>query len=78
VVDGYNVYRGFSPGAEGTTPLNPALITGTTFTDTTPLVGEDYYVVKASKSGVLSVASNEVAAAILPAAPTGLTVVASS
>ena len=77
-VDGYNVYRGTGPGAEGTTALNSALVTGTTYVDSTATVGEDYYTVKSSKSGVLSVASNEVSAQLLPAPPTALTVTASS
>jgi hypothetical protein len=74
-VDGYNVYRGtVGPGSETTTPINPALIVGTTYTDTTVTEGEtlDYYV-KSSKGGLLSIPSNEVSAVILPAPPTGLT-----
>jgi hypothetical protein len=73
-VDGYNVYRGTSPGAENTL-LNPSPITTTTFTDTTPTDGEFFYVVRSVKGGVESVNSNESIARILPAPPTALTVV---
>jgi hypothetical protein len=77
-VSGYNVYRGTAPGAEGTTPINSAIVTGTTYVDTAPVLGEDYYVAKSVLNGVDSVASNEVSTVILPAPPTALTVTASS
>jgi hypothetical protein len=77
-VNGYDVYRGTGPGAEGTVPINVTLITGTTYIDTAPVIGQNYYVVKASENSVLSVASNEILASIAPAAPTGLTLVSSS
>ncbi len=76
-VDGYNVYRGSAAGAE-TTKVNSALITGTTFIDTNPPLGQDFYVARSSKGGVESINSNEVSAVILPAPPTALAVVASS
>lgn len=77
-VDGYNVYRGTASGSETTTPLNSALVTGTTYTDTTVIPGEYFYVVTSSKSGVESVHSNEISARILPAPPTMLVLVSAS
>jgi len=74
-VDGYNVYRGAAAGAETTTPLNAALITGTTYDDTTAVAGKSYYTVKSSLGGVLSVVSNEIAVSLPPAAPTNLILV---
>lgn len=73
-VDGYNVYRGTAPGAE-TTKLNTALVTGTSFTDPSPLGGHDYYDVKASLGGVEAVASNEVSVVVPPAPATNLVAV---
>jgi hypothetical protein len=70
-VDGYDVFRGVAAGQE-TTKLNTALVTGTTFTDSTPLAGQSFYVAKASLGGVLSVASNEVTVQLQPAPPTNL------
>lgn len=70
-VDGYNVYRGTAAGAEST-KLNTALVTGTTFTDSTPLGGHDYYTVKASLGGVEAVASNEVSVVVPPSPATNL------
>ena len=72
----YYVYRGTSSGSE-TKLISPAL-SGLTFTDKTPDYNgtTDYYVVKASKSGVLGAASPEASATasnVLPLAPTGLT-----
>ena len=74
-VDGYNIYRGVATGQE-TTLVNTALVTGTSFTDTTAVVGSDFYVAKAVKGGVESIASNEVSVVLLPAAPTNLVAVA--
>lgn len=73
-VDGYNVYRGTNPpGNEGATPINSALIVGTSYVDTAVTVGEKLdYVITASKGGVESIHSNEVSVVIPPAAPTGL------
>lgn len=69
-VDGYNIYRGSAAGAE-TTQI-ASLVSGVSFLDTTPAVGEDFYVVKSSRNGAESVASNEVSVVLLPAAPTNL------
>ncbi len=74
---GYNVYKSSNPpGNEGATPINSALIVGTTFTDTTVAPGQKYgYVVTFVENGVESVHSTEVVTTvILPAAPTGLAV----
>ena len=79
VVDGYNVYRGTNPpGNEGATPINTALVVGTTYTDTAVTAGETVdYVVTAVKAGVESIHSNEVTAVIPLGPPTNLVVVAS-
>lgn len=73
-VDGYNVYRGTVPGAEGTTPINPALVTGLVYTDNNVGVGVKYsYVVTAVKNGFESLHSNEfTSSVILPSPPTNL------
>jgi hypothetical protein len=58
-VSGYNVYRSTTPGGPYT-KVNPALITGTGFTDASAQTGTFYYVVKSVDSdGDESVASNE-------------------
>lgn len=73
-VDGYNIYKGATSGAE-TTKVNSALVTGTTFDDTTAAPGNWFYAVKSSLGGVESVFSNSINAVILPAPPTALTLV---
>ena len=77
-VDGYNVYRGSAAGAETTLLNTSGLVTALVFTDSAPVVGEDFYVVKASLGGVESPASNEVTVSLQPSAPTGLKITASS
>lgn len=77
-VAGYNVYRGTNPpGNEGSTPINSALVSGTTYTDNAVTAGEklDYVVTAVSSSGVESIHSNEVSAVIPISPPTGLSVV---
>lgn len=76
-VDGYNLYRGTVSGGE-TTKVNTAIITATTFTDSSPVLGENFYVARSMKGGVESVNSNEATAVILPAPPTALVVVTAS
>ena len=76
-VDGYNVYRGATAGSEST-KLNTSLIVGTTFTDSSPLLGENFYIARSSKGGVESINSNEVNAVILPAPPSSLVVTSTS
>lgn len=71
-VDGYNVYRGVSAGAETTKLNTTALVIGTSFVDPSPLGGHDYYVAKSVIGGVESVASNEVSVLVPPAPPTNL------
>ena len=76
-VSGYNVYRGATAGSE-TTLLTPTPITATTFTDSSPLLGHDFYEVKSILNGVESLVSNEVTTVILPAPPTNLVITASA
>jgi len=63
---GYEVYRTENSGAYPPTPLNPALISGTTFTDTTAVAGTTYFYVSraVSDSGLKSAPSNEVFAVV--------------
>jgi titin len=75
---GYNIYRGTAAGAESTTPLNASPVNALTYQDTSPVLGEDFYVVKSVVNGVIGTASNEVSTAVLPAPPTNLTVVSSN
>lgn len=75
-VDGYNVYRG-KAGAE-TTLINTSPVTALNFTDSSPAIGVNDYIVKAVKNGVEAVASNEVATTILPSPATALTVTSAS
>ncbi len=77
-VDGYFIFKGKTAGGEATTPVNSAIVTGTSFVDTSATPGSEFYVVKSSLGGVLSIASNEIDAVILPAPPTGLTLVSAS
>jgi hypothetical protein len=61
----YNVYRGTSPGKEGTTPVNSSVVSGTAYTDTNVSSGQSYsYVVEAVNSAGSSPASNEVTVTI--------------
>lgn len=76
-VQGYNLYRATNaPGTEAPPPVNSALITGTTYTDTVPGPGAYEYVVTSMENGAESVHSNEVAALVLPFPPTDLVVTA--
>jgi Abnormal spindle-like microcephaly-assoc'd, ASPM-SPD-2-Hydin/Protein of unknown function (DUF1573) len=64
-VNGYNVYRATSSGGYSTTPLNPAPVSTTTFTDATVADGQSYfYVVTAVDAGAASSDSNEVSVSI--------------
>jgi hypothetical protein len=64
-VNGYNVYRATSSGGYSTTPLNPAPVSTTTFTDATVATGQSYfYVVTAVDAGAASSDSNEVSVSI--------------
>jgi Fibronectin type III domain len=59
-VTGYNVYRGTSPGKEGTAPVNSKLLTTTSYTVTGLTNGTTYYfVIKAINAVGASPASNE-------------------
>lgn len=77
-VDGYNIYRGPAAGQETTKLNTTGVVTGTTFTDSAPVPGEDFYVVRASVSGVESVNSNEVSVTLPPAPPTNVVATLSS
>lgn len=71
-VDGYNVYRGITSGAETAVPLNgTTLVSALTYTDSTVVFGQTYdYVVTAVKGGIESPHSNEAVAAVnLPSPP---------
>jgi fibronectin type 3 domain-containing protein len=77
-VTGYNVYRGTNPpGNEGSTPINSALVTSTTFVDTNVSAGQklDYVVTSVSAEGVESVHSNEVIVTVPLQPPTNLVAV---
>jgi hypothetical protein len=66
-VIGYNVYRGSSPGGEGSTPINSTPVNGTGFTDETVTAGAVYYytVTAVASDGVTqSSASNEASATV--------------
>lgn len=74
-VDGYHIYRGTQPtGGESTTPINSALVTTTTYVDSTATVGQFDYYVTSVKGGVESIHSNEVSTVILPQPPTAVAV----
>jgi fibronectin type 3 domain-containing protein len=75
-VTGYNIYRGTTSEQEATL-LDASPVTGTSFVDSTPLLGKSFYIVRSVLNGTESVNSNEVTVVILPAAPTGLVAVAS-
>ena len=67
----YDVYRGTTPGGEGSTPINTSAITGLTFTDNSPGTSA-CWVVKAKLGGLWSDPSNEVCVTY-PSAPGTLT-----
>lgn len=78
---GYTAYRlsGACPSTApttttGFTALNTTLFTGTTYTDTTVVPGQYCYILTFTSAAAQSVPSNDVAATILPAAPTNVTV----
>lgn len=75
-VQGYNIYRGTVSGQEGTL-LDVSPVAGTSFTDSTPLLGKSFYVVRSIVNGLESINSNEVAVSLQPSAPTNLVAVAS-
>ena len=64
-VTGYNVFRAAASGAYGSTPLNSAPVSGTTYADASVTAGQTYfYIVTTVGSGTSSAASNEVEATI--------------
>jgi fibronectin type 3 domain-containing protein len=64
-IAGYNVYRALSGNSSYTT-LNASLITGTSFTDTTPQFNDNYqyYVTSVDTTGAESVSSNAITISI--------------
>jgi fibronectin type 3 domain-containing protein len=62
---GYNAYRA-PQGSSVFVQLNSAIVTATTFTDSTVVSGQayQYYVVSVGQDGLLSVPSNTVTVAI--------------
>ena len=73
-ITGYNVYRGTSPGGEGSGPIATG-VASTRYTDTSVSNGQTYYYeVRAVNSAGAGGASNEASAtpATVPGAPTGL------
>ena len=73
----YNVYR--SPDGSAWTKINSTPITGTSYTDSTAVVGNEEYAVRAvSADGVESDSSNIVTVTLRPAAPANLRVTASA
>lgn len=69
----FNIFQGTQPGQEGATPVKTA-VTGTSTTVSGLQNGQTYYfTVQAVGSMGVSVASSEVSATIVPAAPGGLT-----
>src|SRR5262249_35635121 len=69
----FNVYRGTSPGGEGTTPIATG-VTATSFTDSGLTDGTTYYYeVAALNNGVASANSSEAFATPRVQPPTGLT-----
>ena len=77
-VAGYFIYRSAGPcpiaGTSGFTKINSTAVTGTAYTDSTVTPGAYCYYATSILNGVESVPSNLVAAVILPAAPTALSV----
>jgi hypothetical protein len=80
-IQGYNLYRSGVP-ATTFTRLNPSVITGTSFTDSTVVAGSSYTYAATTvdSAGNESVFSNQVAATVPtnPSAPSSLTIVVHS
>jgi hypothetical protein len=80
---GYNIFRGTTTGSEAPNPLNPTLVTGTTYTDSTVTLGSTpvtyFYTVEAVETvggvTVASAPSNEASATFpgTPAPPSAVT-----
>jgi fibronectin type 3 domain-containing protein len=66
-IAGYNLFRGTSPGGEGSTPLNSTPIQSTSYVDGSVSAGVTYYYVMtavAQNGATQSTPSNEVSAAV--------------
>src|ERR1035437_9415628 len=69
-VSGYNIRRGSLLGNEGSIPLNPAPVVGTTYTDNSVLPGQSYsYAVTAVYNGVESLSSIDIESTPVPFGP---------
>jgi len=77
--DGYNIFRGINPAAEGATPINGSTpVAANTYTDLSVSAGVTYdYYVTAVLNGIQSADSNQVTAAVPLFPPTGLVAAAS-
>jgi hypothetical protein len=67
IVAGYNIFRGTSPGGEGSTPINSTPIQGTSYIDESVSPGVTYYYVITALSqygAAASAPSNEVSATV--------------
>jgi subtilase family serine protease len=75
----YNVYQGTAPGPVASSPVQ-ANVTGTSTTVSGLQRGQEYVfaITAVSSSGVISLRSNSVAVTTVPAAPSGVTVMAPS
>ena len=73
-VNGYNVFRGTTPGGRSVSPINGSTpVTGTTYSDTTASGGTTYYyTVEAVNGAGSSAASSEVSGLTFPDVPSGL------
>ena len=75
-VAGYNIYRlaGACPasGSTGFTKITAAIVTGTTYTDSSITPGAYCYYATSTVNGAESAPSNFASAVILPAPPTAL------
>src|ERR1700682_5201994 len=75
-VAGYNIYRlaGACPtsGSTGFTKITAAIVTGTTYTDSSITPGAYCYYATSTLNGAESAPSNFASAVILPAPPTAL------
>ena len=79
----YYIFRGFSSGGEGSTPINSSGVGlnctgpsgGCSYTDSTVLAGMNLYYFVESYNGSYSVPSNETNSQVPVVAPTGLTII---
>lgn len=76
--DGYNIFKGIPPGADGATPINATPVQALTYVDNAVTAGVEYdYYITAVQGGLQSAASTHVQATVPLFPPTGLVAVAS-